>query len=92
VVLAGLFVAFLQVGGINLQVYGFVPEVVDVILAAIIFSCAFAEHIGKFYLLRLNARLSRLLQAAEAGAEASPGQSPPGGAAAPETGREGSLQ
>ena len=49
VVLAGLFVAFLQVGGINLQIYGFVPEVVDVILAAIIFSCAFAERLGGAY-------------------------------------------
>jgi len=54
VILAGLFVAFLQVGGINLQIFGFVPEVVDVILAAIIFSCAFAERLGTAYSLFVN--------------------------------------
>ncbi len=49
VVVAGIFVSFLQVGGVNLQIYGFVPEVVDVIIAAIIFSCAFAQRLRVSY-------------------------------------------
>ena len=78
IVLAGLFVSFLQVGGINLQMFGFVPEIVDVILAAIIFSCAFAQQIGAGYLTHMNnifaKRAARLAHAgktppAEAGAD-----------------------
>ncbi len=65
VVLAGLFVSFLQVGGINLQMYGFVSEVVDVILAAIIFSCAFAERIGTRYNIFMNNFFAKRTQPTE---------------------------
>lgn len=74
VVLAGLFVAFLQVGGINLQIFGFVPEVVDVILAAIIFSCAFAERLGAAYSARMNNFFTRREERRAKAAAAPPGK------------------
>ena len=49
IVIAGLFVSFLQVGGNNLQIFGFSSEFIDVIVAVIIFSCAFAERLRKLY-------------------------------------------
>lgn len=76
VILAGLFVAFLQVGGINLQIFGFVPEVVDVILAAIIFSCAFAERLGMAYSQVMNNYFTKKAGSNQT-APASPGQEPP---------------
>ena len=46
VILSGLFVSYLNVGGLNLQSYGFASELIDVILAVIIYSCAFSQVIG----------------------------------------------
>ena len=40
--LAGLFIAHLEVGGFNIQLYNFVPEVIDMIIAVIIYCGAFA--------------------------------------------------
>ena len=50
--LAGLFIAHLEVGGFNIQLYNFVPEVIDMIIAVIIYCGAFAllfkQIISKF--------------------------------------------
>ncbi|BBF45029.1 ribose ABC transport system, permease protein RbsC [Lachnospiraceae bacterium KM106-2] len=42
ILFAGLFIANITVGGSNLQLYSFVPEVIDIIIAAIIYCGAFA--------------------------------------------------
>ena len=46
VIVSGALVAYLQVGGVNLQIYGFSSELIDIILAVIIYSCAFSQMIG----------------------------------------------
>ena len=40
--LSGLFIAHLKVGGFNIQLYNFVPEVIDIIVSVIIYCGAFA--------------------------------------------------
>jgi simple sugar transport system permease protein len=40
--LAGLFIAHLEVGGFNIQLYNFVPEIIDMIISVIIYCGAFA--------------------------------------------------
>jgi len=42
VLAAGIFIGYIMVGGFNMQLYDFVPEVVDIITAAIIYFAAFA--------------------------------------------------
>ncbi|MFA9423922.1 MAG: ABC transporter permease [Sedimentibacter sp.] len=42
ILFAGLFIAHITVGGVNLQLYSFAPEVIDIIIAAIIYCGAFA--------------------------------------------------
>lgn len=42
ILLSGIFVAHLTVGGFNMQLYDFVPQVIDIIIAVIIYFSAFA--------------------------------------------------
>ncbi len=42
ILVAGLFIAHITVGGINLQFYDFVPEIIDIIIASIIYFSAFS--------------------------------------------------
>ncbi len=42
VFLAGLFIAHIRVGGNNLQLHGYAPEIIDMIIASIIYFGAFA--------------------------------------------------
>ena len=42
ILLSGLFISHLEVGGFNIQLYNFVPEVIDMIIAVIIYCGAFA--------------------------------------------------
>ncbi|MDD2496136.1 MAG: ABC transporter permease [Tissierellia bacterium] len=42
ILFSGLFIAHLTVGGFNIQLYDFVPEVIDMIVAVIIYCGAFA--------------------------------------------------
>ncbi len=52
VLLAGLFIAHIEVGGTNLQLHGYAPEIIDMIVASIIyfgaFSLLFKNLISKF--------------------------------------------
>jgi simple sugar transport system permease protein len=52
ILFAGLFIGHITVGGSNTQLYNFVPEVIDIIIAAIIYCGAFAllfkSIIGRF--------------------------------------------
>lgn len=42
ILFAGLFIGHLTVGGFNIQLYNFVPEIIDMIIAVIIYCGAFA--------------------------------------------------
>lgn len=42
ILLAGLFIAHIKVGGTNLQLYGYAPETIDMIIASIIYFAAFS--------------------------------------------------
>ena len=42
-----MFIAHLEVGGFNIQLYNFVPEVIDMIIAVIIYCGAFALLFNK---------------------------------------------
>lgn len=46
IVASGLLISYFQVGGSSLQIYGFSAELIDVIVASIIFCCAFAQRFG----------------------------------------------
>lgn len=48
VIAAGFFIAYVQVGGINLQIYGYPTELVDIMVSVIIYSCAFSQMIGGY--------------------------------------------
>lgn len=53
IIFTGSFIAFLKVGGDQMQLYNFVPEVIDIIVSVIIyfsaFSLVFREMIQKFF-------------------------------------------
>jgi simple sugar transport system permease protein len=42
VIFSGLFIAYLTVGGFNMQIYNFAPQVIEIITAVIIYFSAFA--------------------------------------------------
>jgi len=52
ILFAGLFIGYITVGGYNMQLFDFAPEVIDIIIAAIIYcgalSLLFKEIIYKF--------------------------------------------
>jgi len=56
ILFAGLFIAHITVGGYNMQLFDFVPEVIDIIIAAIIYcgalSLLFKTLINKFRMRR----------------------------------------
>lgn len=67
--LAGLFIAHLEVGGFNIQLYNFVPEVIDMIIAVIIYCGAFAllfkQIISKFIIHDTDQDIGKSVQAAD---------------------------
>lgn len=57
ILFAGLFIAHITVGGYNLQLYNFVPEVIDIIISAIVYFGAFAllfKNIIRRIMKRIN--------------------------------------
>lgn len=56
VIFSSLFIAYITVAGFYMQIYGFVPEIVDIIIAVIIYFSAFSLLIKGFLQKR---RLSR---------------------------------
>lgn len=58
ILFAALFIGNITVGGYNLQLFGFVPEVIDIITAAIIYFSAFAL-LFKSFINRLALRRGR---------------------------------
>lgn len=47
IIFSGLFIAYITVGGFNMQLYGYVPEIVDIVTSAIIYCSAFVILISK---------------------------------------------
>jgi simple sugar transport system permease protein len=56
IIFSGLLIAYLNVGGFNMQVYNFAPQVIEIIIAVIIYFSAFALLV-KGFLNSLNKRL-----------------------------------
>ena len=42
IIFSGMFVAYLNQGGFNMQVYGFAPQVIDIIISVVIYFAAFS--------------------------------------------------
>ena len=59
ILFAGLFIAYITVGGANMQLFDFAPEVIDIIIAAIIYcgalSLLFKNFIKKREMKKLKA-------------------------------------
>jgi simple sugar transport system permease protein len=49
IIFSGLFVAYLNVGGFNMQLYDFAPQIIEIIIAVIIYFSAFALLIKNFF-------------------------------------------
>ena len=47
ILFSSLFISYITAGGFNMQIYGFVPEIVDIVTAAIIYCSAFVILINK---------------------------------------------
>jgi simple sugar transport system permease protein len=61
IIFSGLLVAYLNVGGFNMQLYNFAPQVIEIIIAVIIYFSAFALLLkGIFASLEKNARKTHL--------------------------------
>ena len=57
VLLAGLFIGHLTVGGYNMQLYNYAPEVIDIIIASIVY-CGALSLLFKILLGKLHQRKS----------------------------------
>ena len=64
IIFAGLFMAYLNQGGFNMQLYGFAPQVIEIIIAVIIYFAAFS--------LLLRVFVSRVVK--RAGKNKTPGE------------------
>ncbi len=59
IIFSGAFIAYLTVGGLAMQTYGFVPQIIDIITAVIIYFSAFAfffSGVIKKYLSKMKDR------------------------------------
>jgi len=52
IIFAGILIAYLQLGGFQMQLFGFVPEIIEIVTAVIIYFCAFVLLV-KMYLEKL---------------------------------------
>lgn len=59
---AGLFIAYITVGGLKMQLVGFVPEIINIITAVIIYCAAFSLMIRNFIADRRTRKLNRIAQ------------------------------
>ena len=48
IIFSGIFMAYLTVGGLSMQLYGFVPQIIDIISSIIIYFTAFSFFISLF--------------------------------------------
>jgi simple sugar transport system permease protein len=71
IIFGGILIAYLQMGGFQMQLFGFVPEIIEIVTAVIIYFCAFVLLFRMFF-TKLTKKVGRK-EAEEAGAD------PPGG-------------
>lgn len=86
IIFSGLFVAYLNQGGFNMQVYGFAPQVIDIIISVVIYFAAFSlllrgivERVVK---KKARAQTARPASAPDSPPPAPGGDQPKGGDAA----------
>jgi len=48
IIFAGILIAYLQLGGFQMQLFGFVPEIIEIVTAVIIYFCAFVMLVKMF--------------------------------------------
>jgi len=48
IIFSGLFISYLGVGGFNMQLFDFAPQIIDIIIAVIIYFSAFALLVKGF--------------------------------------------
>ncbi|MCL2568077.1 MAG: ABC transporter permease [Oscillospiraceae bacterium] len=49
IIFAGILIAYLHLGGFQMQLFGFVPEIIEIVIAVIIYFCAFVLLIKLFF-------------------------------------------
>lgn len=69
IVFTGIFMSYLKVGGLAMQLYGFVPQIIDIITSVIIYFAAFVLFFSQI--------IKRLVKTKENNANAEGGASPP---------------
>ena len=57
IIFSGIFIAYLKVGGDQMQLYNFVPEVIDIIISAIIY-CGALSLLFKNLIYKIRMRKS----------------------------------
>ena len=70
IIFAGMLIAYLHLGGFQMQLFGFVPEIIEIVTAVIIYFCAFV--------LLVKMLLTRAAQKAASPKPGSTGLPPPG--------------
>ncbi|MCL2765400.1 MAG: ABC transporter permease [Treponema sp.] len=60
IIFSGLFIAYLNVGGFNMQLYNFVPQIIEIIIAVIIYFSAFALLVKGFIISLLKRKRGEL--------------------------------
>ena len=58
VLFSGLFIAYITVGGYNMQLFDFAPEVIDIIIAAIIY-CAALSLLFRSFIAKLGTKVKK---------------------------------
>ncbi|MDR0324426.1 MAG: ABC transporter permease [Treponema sp.] len=68
IIFSGLLIAYLNVGGFNMQIYNFVPQIIEIIIGVIIYFSAFALIVRGF-LTSMKKRKGDKAQAAKGGSK-----------------------
>lgn len=69
IIFTGIFMSYLKVGGLAMQLYGFVPQIIDIITSVIIYFAAFVLFFSQI--------IKKLVKAKEDNANAEGGTAPP---------------
>ena len=70
IIFSGIFIAYLTQGGFQMQLYGFAPQVIDIIIAVIIYFSAFALILRQFVKRRTEKKQTRTEKKREGGKDA----------------------
>lgn len=65
IIFAGLFISYISQGGFYMQLYNFAPQIIDIIIAIIIYSSAFSLIVKQFLQKFRVERIQPISQAAE---------------------------